>query len=165
MSVSKESANELFVALIRVHKLFIAARSVAPRVHAGVDPAAYPVLFVLAGGPERVSNVADLIHSDVSTVSRQVTHLVKHGLLTKDVDPEDGRAQVVSLTAEGRDVIHTIHTKRAAWFQQMLTDWESEDVDTFCAQLRALADLLDQSLRSRGSASVDPTDLISQENA
>ena len=165
MTVSKKSANDLFLALLRVQKLFLAARHTAPRAHPALDTAAYPVLFLLIRGPERISVIADLIHSDVSTISRQVTHLVKHGLLAKEADPDDGRAQVVSLTAEGRAVLRDIQTMRAAWFQQMLTEWDSEDVDTFSTQLRALADLLDHSLRSQGQIPPQiPTDLISEES-
>ncbi|MEO7131540.1 MAG: MarR family transcriptional regulator [Dermatophilaceae bacterium] len=152
MTVSQQSANDLFHALLRVQKLFIAARSTAPRVHPGVDAAAYPILFVLARDPERVSTIADLIHSDVSTVSRHVAHLERHALVSKEADPEDGRAQVVSLSAEGRDVLRTIQTKRSEWFQRMLTDWDNEGVEAFSHQLEALADLLDQSLRNRGQA-------------
>lgn len=165
MTVSKESANDLFIALLRVQKLFMAARHLAQRAHPAVEVVAYPLLFVLVRGPERVSVIADLIHSDVSTVSRQVTHLVKHGLLTKDADPADGRAQVVSLTAEGHAVLRDIQTMRAAWFQQLLVDWEGADVDTFATQLQALADLLDHSLRSRGQIPPPtPINLISEEN-
>ncbi|HET7398298.1 MAG TPA: MarR family transcriptional regulator [Intrasporangium sp.] len=160
MSVSRESANELFLSLIRVQKLLLAARHHAPRVHAGVDTAAYPVLFVVAGGPARVSDIASTIHSDVSTVSRHVSGLVRHGLLAKAADPSDGRAQVVSLTAEGIEVVREIQHRRAGWFQQLLEGWEGADCDELSERLHALSDVLDTSLRTRGATPPPPpTDL------
>ena len=84
----------------------LAARHTAPRVHDGVDVTAYPVLFVIASaGSVRVSDIAGSLHSDVSTVSRQVSALAGHGLVAKEADPSDGRAQVASLTEEGRYVL------------------------------------------------------------
>ncbi len=152
MTVSKESANELFLTLIRIQKLLLAARHHAPAVHPGADTAAYPILFAVAHGLQRVSDIAGSIHSDASTVSRHVTGLVRHGLLAKAADPTDRRAQVVSLTSEGWDVVHEIQAKRAGWFQELLADWQDDDCDELSRRLDALSTLLDASLRSRGAA-------------
>ena len=117
-AVTDQEANDVFLSLLRVQKLLLAARHTAPRVHEGVDVTAYPVLFVIAGaGPVRVSDIATNLHSDVSTVSRQVSALASHGLVAKEADPSDGRAQVASLTDEGRSVLHLIQSTRAQWFR------------------------------------------------
>ena len=91
--------------LIRVFKLLQSVRAHAPRQHPGVDPMAYPLLFQLASRPMRVSELADLVHTDVSTVSRQVSTLVELELVSRDQDPDDGRAQALTLTAEGRRLL------------------------------------------------------------
>ena len=62
--------------LIRVVKLLHHARQQSPRAHPQVDPMAYPLLFNLKVAPMRVSALAEVLHSDVSTVSRQVSTLV-----------------------------------------------------------------------------------------
>ena len=49
MAVSLDEANDLFLGLLRVQKLLVAAKHAAPRLEEGVDVAAYPVLFVVAG--------------------------------------------------------------------------------------------------------------------
>ena len=59
--------------LIRVVKLLHHVRQQAPRQHPQVDPMAYPLLFNLKVAPMRVSALAEALHSDVSTVSRQVS--------------------------------------------------------------------------------------------
>ena len=152
MPVSNQEANDVFLALLRVQKLLIAARHTAPRVHAGVDVTAYPVLFAIANaGSVRVSDIADRLHSDVSTVSRQLTALAGHGLVAKAADPSDGRAQVASLTDEGRAVLREIQSTRATWFQGLLTDWDGADAGAFIKRLRSLGDALDGHLRARGA--------------
>lgn len=152
MAVDHATANDVFLALLRVQKLLLAARTAAPRLHAEVDSAAYPVLFVIErAGSVRVSDIAAAIHSDVSTVSRQVSTFVSHGLVAKEHDPRDGRAQVVRLTDAGREAIDTIQSSRAEWFQGLLAQWDERDAATFVHQLRALGDALDDNLRSRGA--------------
>ena len=151
MGVNNHVANDVFMSLLRVQKLLLAARNAAPRVHDGVDTTAYPVLFAIHGiGPVRVSDIAVRLHSDVSTVSRQVSALTGHGLVTKETDPSDGRAQVASLTDDGRSVLHNIQSSRATWFQELLHDWDGADAAGFVTQLNSLGDALDANLRERG---------------
>ena len=116
-TVQPETAQALSHTLVRVMKIMSAMKHQAPRQHPAVDPSHYPVLFSLSGTPQRVSAVADTIHSDVSTVSRQVSHLVQHGLLEKIGDPDDGRARL-SLSPSGREVIEKLVRGRGEWFGQ-----------------------------------------------
>lgn len=155
MTVSKDEANDVFLGLLRVQKLLVAARNTAPRLEddVDVDVTAYPVLFVVAGaGTVRISDIATTLHNDVSTVSRQVSALVAVELLEKSADPNDGRASVVSLTERGRDALDRIQASRAAWFQGLLSDWQSPETAAFVDRLRELGDVLDANLRARGAA-------------
>ena len=143
-SLDRATAERVSLGLIRVMKLMQALRQHAPRQHPAVDTAAYPVLFTLAAEPQRVSSLAELVHSDVSTVSRQVTTLAAHGLLEKVSDPEDGRAQVVRLSAEGEALVARIQHTRNEWFATLLADWDHEDAADFAAHLERFgATLLD----------------------
>jgi DNA-binding MarR family transcriptional regulator len=100
-------------------------------------------LFSLSGTPQRVSAVADTIHSDVSTVSRQVSHLVHHGLLEKIGDPDDGRAQLLSLSPSGHEVIEKLVRGRGQWFGELLASWSDDDVRAFDTYLRRFGDDLE----------------------
>lgn len=152
MPVSREAANDLFHALLRVHKLLLAARTAGPRIHPDVDSAAYPVLFLIArAGSARVSDIATELHNDVSTVSRQVSALVSHGLAAKEPDPTDGRAQVVTLTDTGCEALRVIQASRSTWFQGLLEDWDADEAATFTHHLQELGNGLDASLRARGA--------------
>jgi len=152
VTVSKDEANEVFLGLLRVQKLLVAAKHSAPRLEDGVDVTAYPVLFVVAGAESvRISELATTLHNDVSTVSRQVSSLVTSGLLEKSADPSDGRAWVLSLTDHGREALERIQDSRATWFQGLLSNWDGPVTADFVARLRELGDALDANLRARGA--------------
>ncbi|WP_374967781.1 MarR family winged helix-turn-helix transcriptional regulator [Terrabacter sp. BE26] len=155
MGVSKDEANDVFLGLLRVQKLLVAAKHSAPRLEDGVDVTAYPVLFVVAGaGTVRISEIAAMLHNDVSTVSRQVSSLVTSGLLEKSADPHDGRASVVSLTETGQAALGRIQDARAAWFQGLLCHWDGPAVADFVTRLGELGDAIDAHLRERGATTL-----------
>jgi DNA-binding MarR family transcriptional regulator len=134
--------------LVRVVKLLHHARQTAPRQHPEVEPMAYPLLFNLLAAPRRVSALAEVIHSDVSTVSRQVSTLVELGFVMRGPDPDDGRAQALTLTDEGRALLHAIRNDRDRWLQGLLADWDDDDVVAFSQYLRHFASDLEASLRT-----------------
>lgn len=134
--------------LIRVVKLLHTVRQHAPRQHPQVDPMAYPLLFNLKVRPMRVSALAEALHSDVSTVSRQVSTLVDLGFVDRGPDPDDGRAQALSLTDEGTALLTAIREDRDRWLQGLLSDWPDADIASFSAHLRHFASDLEASLTS-----------------
>ena len=164
VAISLDTATRLSTDLVRVMKLFQSMRQHAPKLHPGVEPASYPILFNLVGEPRRVSLLAGCVHSDVSTVSRQVTMLASHGLLEKVADPQDGRVSMVSLSPEGAELVERLKAGRGEWFRRMLHDWEPADVEAFNDQLERFATSFEASRDQVGSmtfppgATVRPTD-------
>lgn len=132
--------------LVRVVKLLHHVRQQAPRRHPQVDPMAYPLLFNLLAGPLRVSALAEAIHSDVSTVSRQVSTLVDLGFVARGPDPDDRRAHALTLTDEGTALLHAIRDDRDRWLQGLLADWDDDEVASFSRHLRHFASDLEASL-------------------
>ncbi|NHA67454.1 MarR family winged helix-turn-helix transcriptional regulator [Phycicoccus flavus] len=132
--------------LVRVVKLLHVARQRMPRQHPLVDPMAYPLLFHLAREPRRVSELADLVHADTSTVSRQVSTLVDHGFVRREPDPDDRRAQVLAVTDDGSTLLAAIREGRQAWLDTLLSDWTDDEVRSFTQQLSRLAGELETSL-------------------
>ena len=132
--------------LIRVVKLLHHVRQQAPRRHPQVDPMAYPLLFNLKLCPLRVSALAEVLHSDLSMVSRQVSTLVDLGFVARGPDPDDGRAQALSLTEEGTALLVAIREDRDHWLQGLLAEWSDDDVTSFSAHLRHFASDLEASL-------------------
>ncbi len=132
--------------LIRVFKLLHTMRQHAPRQHPAVDPMTYPMLFHLANRPMRVSDLAEVLHTDVSTVSRQVSTLVDLDFVTRGPDPDDRRAQALTLSDEGKGLLTAIRTGRDVWLQGVLSDWSDDDVRHFSSHLQNFASDLEASL-------------------
>ena len=129
--------------LVRLMKLLAALRTHLPSPHPGVDHTHYPVLFALVDGPRRVSDLANCAHTDVSTVSRQVTHLVEHRLLDKLPDSDDGRVQRVSLTEQGRLAIDRAVSLRGTWLTSIMTDWSDDEARDFLRHISRFTESLE----------------------
>ena len=128
--------REAYVRLEReVTQLFRRARTLSARLaaelHPDLDGAAYGLLALLQDtGPLRASDLVARLGLDKSTVSRQVSTLVELGLVTREADPADGRAQVLSTSPEGAARLSRIRDARRARWEADLADWPAEDVDT-----------------------------------
>lgn len=146
MPRSGSPTAELGDDLVRVVRLLHVARQHAPRQHPQVDPMAYPLLYNLRAQPMRVSTLAEVLHCDVSTVSRQVSTLVDHGLVSRGPDPDDRRAQALTLTDAGQRLLLAIRGQRDVWIRDLLRDWDDDDVATFSTHLRDFASTLEASL-------------------
>lgn len=102
-----------------------AGRAVGPD---GVERAAYVLLARLVlEGPRRSNALAESVHSDPSTVSRQVAGLVRAGLVERRPDPEDGRATLLGATAEGLRVFQANRDRRNREIGAMTEHWDEAD--------------------------------------
>jgi DNA-binding MarR family transcriptional regulator len=126
--------HEAYVRLEReVALLLRRARAISGRLagelHRDLDGAAYGLLVLLDdAGPLRASDVVVRLGLDKSTVSRQVASLVELGLIDRAADPGDGRAQVLSTSAEGHRRLSEVRDARRARWEADLADWDTADV-------------------------------------
>lgn len=125
-----DRADELGHQLIRFIRLVSRVGShIAAGQKDGVETAAYALLACLVmEGPQRTTALADAVHSDISTVSRQSATLVRLGLLERRPDPQDGRACLLAATPEGERVFEHNRRQRDAHIAQMLSGWDAADV-------------------------------------
>jgi DNA-binding MarR family transcriptional regulator len=93
----------------------------------GHDRSAMLLLFPLMSGPQRPGALAELSHADPSTISRQVSALVKAGLVERRADPGDGRASLLAATEAGVRVIETERRRRAQVIAAVLRGWSADD--------------------------------------
>ncbi len=93
-----------------------------------VDRAGYLALRTLERlGPVRTNALAEALHLDASTVTRQVTALVAGGFVARRPDPADGRSSTLVLTAEGRRIMRAVELERRHMLLEMFDDWAEDD--------------------------------------
>jgi DNA-binding MarR family transcriptional regulator len=123
-----------------------------------VERATYLLLVHLVkDGPRRAGALADAVHSDPSTISRQVNHLVKLGFVERTADPEDGRATLLAATVEGRRVFEENRRLRTEAFAGMLAEWPEADRTTLATLLVRFTDSYEQFAQTRLTPPTAPT--------
>ena len=123
-------------------------------LHPDLDGAAYGLLALLQdAGPLRASELVARLGLDKSTVSRQVSSLVDLGMVTREPDPDDGRAQVLSTSAEGSARLARIREVRRARWEADMSGWPAQDVATLgelLARLNRLGEAREAESADRG---------------
>lgn len=98
------------------------------------------LLQILTRGPMRSSELAQYIHADPSTISRQVANLVRDGLLERRADPNDGRAILLHPTEAGRERQQAHLARRDVHYERMLAGWTTQEQKTFADLLARFTD-------------------------
>jgi len=120
--------------LIRRIKRVIGERARA--VHPDLQPASYLMLTYLASdGPQRSSVLSDRFNVDKGAISRQVQHLCDLGLLDREPDPADGRATLVSASADAVHRMESVARDRRRWLDEQLSEWSEADLREFVTGL------------------------------
>ena len=123
----------------------------AGQLHPDLDGAAFGLLALLQdAGPLRASDLVARLGLDKSTVSRQVASLVGLGLVDRSADPDDGRAQVLTPSAEGAARLAQIRDARRERWEADLGHWPAEDVATLAELLHRLNRIGDARAREAG---------------
>ena len=101
-----------------------------------VERATYILLVHLVkDGPQRAGALAESVHSDPSTISRQIAQLVKLGLVERTADPEDGRATLLAATTEGVRVFQENRRSRNERIAALIAPWDPAERTLFAELL------------------------------
>lgn len=139
-AVAQDVERELSVLFGRARSFSL---QLAAQVHPGLDSASYALLLHLdAADPGRASDVAERVNLDKSTVSRQLARLQELGLVERVVDPSDGRARLIQLTAAGRQRLQAVRQQRRQELRARFATWSTEDLAEFARLLAQLNDTL-----------------------
>jgi DNA-binding MarR family transcriptional regulator len=95
------------------------------------------------GSPYRVNDLADRLHLAQSTVSGLVGQMMASGLVTREVDPADRRAAVVTLSRAGRAQLEDWQSAHVRWIQSALGRLDDADRASIVSALPALRRLTD----------------------
>ncbi|MGA7206867.1 MAG: MarR family transcriptional regulator [Specibacter sp.] len=117
----------------------VVSHSLTRSVHPELEPAAYGLLAVLMNqGAMRLTELAKCIGVGKPSVSRQISFLEGVGLVQKEADPRDGRAQLIELTPEGLAKMRSVHAGRQEAFHKLLEHWDPAELTTLAALLAKL---------------------------
>lgn len=130
-----ETVTELGRQLVRFGRAMVRYKARQAASVGETAGAAYGLLFPLAERPQRAGALADAVHADPSTVSRQIAQLVDRGLVERQPDPADGRACVLVPTAAGHETMDALRRRRDEHLAAVLRHWPSDDVDTLVGLL------------------------------
>ena len=135
-----EVADQLGHQLVRFARLISRAKAQFAATHPdGVESASYALLaHLVIDGPQRTTALAEAVHSDPSTVSRQTSQLVSHGWVERRADPADGRACLLVATDEGQRVFHHNRCERTKHLAGLLSGWPAADRRTLVTLLDRL---------------------------
>lgn len=106
--------------LIRVANRIMKDLEVTVHRPAGVSFAAYRVLFAISSAGRVVPNeLARLSSVSTASMASMLSTLDRAGLITRDDDPDDGRRQIIGLTATGErlvaDLIAATNLREQEW--------------------------------------------------
>ncbi|WAP51017.1 MarR family winged helix-turn-helix transcriptional regulator [Arthrobacter sp. ATA002] len=105
------------------------SHKVAREVHPDMEPAAYGLLLLLQQQEAmRLTDIAANIGIGKPSISRQIVMLESLGLVQKHADPQDGRAQTISLTPAGSQALARTQAARKDLFRTLLEGWEDEEL-------------------------------------
>jgi DNA-binding MarR family transcriptional regulator len=125
-----ETAGRLRAA---IGKLSRRLRTTSAGAAAGLTPTRISVLFTVARvGPIRLSDLATEEGVNPTMLSRVVADFCDAGLVERVTDPDDGRAALVRITADGRRLCERMRRER--------TDALNLELDTLSDQERRLLD-------------------------
>lgn len=100
------------------------------RIHRRMDRAAYLIARTLDdAGPLSVNEIARRLALDGSTVTRQLTTMESRGFVTRSIHPEDGRAWIIALSADGLEEMRGVSAARREKFAAFLHGWSEHDID------------------------------------
>jgi DNA-binding MarR family transcriptional regulator len=116
-----------------------------------VDRAGYLAMRVLEDlGPLSTNALAQALHLDASTVTRQIAPLERGGLIERSRDPADGRSSSITLTGEGRRCMADVKRERLRCIEALVSDWDGDDQVGLADALARLNSSLAESVGESG---------------
>ena len=128
------------VTIVREFSLASTQERLIAQAGVSVERAGFGVLRCISEhGDLRVSDLAQLLGVDTSTMSRHVKTLERDGLLTREGDPLDRRSARVGLTSSGTEVLELLRVARHEFFAELLGDWAEHDREALAPLLAQFA--------------------------
>lgn len=138
--MTEELINEVerqFSILIRQARRSLQRRSA--ELQPGLMTIGYKVATVLSREePLTQGQLVEELGSDKATISRAVKQLEEYEIVERSPDPQDRRAALLHLTADGRERVLASSATERQLLHTKLVDWDAEALQDFIALLSRL---------------------------
>ncbi len=118
-------------------------RLVYQHVDVGVPRSEAGILARLEEAPRRIGALAEAESLAQPTVTLIVQRLEQLGLVTRQPDPADGRATLISLTPAGHAKLVQVRAAYRAFLRERLGRLPDNDLEALVRSLAAMTDLID----------------------
>lgn len=161
MSVESNAAAKLVYQIFALQR---AVRCVAAANLRGQETgvALQGVLRFVGEGESRATHLAERLGVSAPVLSRHIAELEEQGYVVRRPDPEDGRAQLIALSAAGAEKLRLIEDHRTATIQGLLQDWSQDDVELTARTLKKLAESLRTSARATTAGPTNTTETVKE---
>lgn len=131
----------------RLFRLTKAWRSLHADPHRHPQGAAHMLLLPLhLRGAMRSQALADITHTDPSTISRHVSLLMNEGLIARQADQTDGRASLLVLTDKGHARVAEMRQGRDEMVAGLVASWSDTDIERLAKLLGRFNDSFETAL-------------------
>ncbi|MET9290462.1 MarR family transcriptional regulator [Streptomyces sp. NPDC003077] len=145
MSEHERRLSDLERELTLLSRHFVAARG--PRIGQSLERSAYVLLTRLeVGEPLTLKELAHTFQVDVSTINRQVSAMLRNGLVERIPDPDGGMARKFRPTALGLERLEADRAISRAGTTRLIkaTGWTEERTEQFVGLLVELNQSIEQ---------------------
>lgn len=109
----------------------------ARSIHPDLSATNYWILAALKqGGATRASFLVEEFDLDKGAVSRYVSQLATLGLITREQDPSDGRAQLISLTDLGEAKLDAVVNDRREDLASQFNQWADQELHSLATLMQ-----------------------------
>ncbi|TLD97281.1 MarR family transcriptional regulator [Helicobacter jaachi] len=106
------------------------------------------ILFIIAENPQaHINFVAEELHKNKATISREVNSLISKGFCLKKQAPNDKRTMLLELTPSGKNVLNVIENKRKKLEAQLQKNLSQEEIDTCIDVLECMYQTIQDNLK------------------
>ena len=121
------------------------ARRLRQEAGGGLSPTMISALASIENhGPLTPSELADRERIKRPTATRIIGSLEEGRLVGRTADPADGRSSLIAVTADGRDLLRTLRTRKDAYLAQRLQALPAEDRETLARAVDLLERMLEE---------------------
>jgi DNA-binding MarR family transcriptional regulator len=107
----------------------------------GITGGQYHVLRRIKSGMTSISELAQVRHISLPTVSRKVEHLVEKGLVARRESQKDRRCTILELTEAGEEIIQEMEFSRRKWLEEQFSVLDDQELETIIQALSLMTAL------------------------